>query len=507
MGVMGIERSDRGAPSRAAVERLGLFAFLVTLGCSGGSASVGNATNGGGASGSGKIFLHPQPVFPPPGDEACSISVAAKASLCDGRTGCPIILDAQIGSPPTLQGWPLAVAAGADASYAGFRMSGSGTRPAPSICVFTLRPGGASQAEIDPFPLPADLDNRNYFSMAADAADAPHVFVSARSQVADFSRREGRWQAEPITVPGLIDLDVHDAAFAGDTVRVLFAAHPEMIGSSIKFRSLHLASRGPTGGWTQELIFDAAGKTDVTSLSRLALGANGSAHGVFLTRDPEWDVYAWRQGAAPAVVLKDFVDLQGAAVRGGGAGIAPPLMVSHRREAIELQIPGASGYRALPLPGTSMDLLGPCTMSMGGGTGCGPQAKELCHVGPGFASRAVALERTDDGAVWLAYVDRGADIDLRVRNDCGAMSCFCSVETLADRSTPELVLARISDAPDARDVQVRLRTRVPATGKHSKDFMLVRMAARGTRLVIAVGGDLEIPLIYRYLIVETALLK
>jgi hypothetical protein len=420
------------------------------------------------------------------------------------------VFDALIATDAKLVGGRFTLAGGTgDTGYFAFDVNALDV-PHPAFCFFTLAPGGAGKVETDPFALPGGTFALN--ALVADGSGSPHAFVSGRSAVTHFTPTGGRWEADTIAVPALVDHAVTGASSAGNTVRVLFSVHPPDAGYARLF-TLHLASREAAGAWKRELVFDAAGKVELVS-SHLALDGTGAPHAVFTTRaypGPTWDVLEWRAGVTPASLWREYLGLADAAVPGAGpAAAGSPILISHENEGIQLLLPGsAPPYRKVVLDGTGLRAFKGCPPDLmeRPDRGCGASKDVACTLTGQLAAFPTAIERTEDGSVWLAYVDRRPDVDVRLREECGGGMdpfCYCRFEVVADRSTPELVLARVSTAASTSVVDVRLRARLAPVLPLDHTYQQLRMDARGSRLFIGVSADLSYPTVYRYLVVDTA---
>jgi hypothetical protein len=122
--------------------------------------------------------------------------------------------------------------------------------------------------------------------------------------------------------------------------------------------------------------------------------------------------------------------------------------------------------------------------------GCGPgrvsptpqQTGKCTETGKGTLGQH-ALAETDDGSLWLAYVDSNIDRDATV--NCvpfEGQAYSCTKTVTAERSKTELVLVRVSSK--AKPFMPSIVWRAPVDNDFSQYGPQVAMAAQGTRLAL-----------------------
>jgi hypothetical protein len=380
-----------------------------------------------------------------------------------------------------------------ETGYAALRTSGLGDT---HLCFFSLA-ATTSSAEKDPFTIANDPEWIYPVWLAADAGGAPHFYLSRAPAIAHVSKGANGWVQEPVSSDALKEHTLQGVYIDPKGVAsILYAAHVDQPAGYANLWSLHLATSGGAS-YKQDLVFDAAGKYEQPFASLANDDSGVSA--VYWARSAPGQpsqVFAWRGGSAKPL----FTDKQviGHAAASASHPADQPIVSSQSVDGIHLFRRSATGdYSETVVAGTGIPNYAGCPgLNM---QGC--MKKTSCTETGDGAIPDHRLERTADGSVWLVYVERHVDRDFDLSESCvtqGDPFCTCNRTLHTDRSTSTLVVARVTDDPNAVP-EPRLRATLGRIG----DEATIATAPHGSHLQIAVGHDVAVPTVFRYLTVAT----
>lgn len=469
-------RSDFGAKGHAAGSAAACaLALGMSIGCGSGSNATGASTEparggaggdsspgagSGGASGSGAGAGAARAGGPDQagsggtvGGESGSTGGSA-AAAGSGPTGpCPALLTGP--APPitldaTLQcrlyyGLTLAPTSTPDVVYAGLGL-------VSTVAVARIAPDGVV---LD------DTGLTGYGIARVDADDS--LWVVARSKEGDAlvlaSPAEPTWSHDAI--PESADLSPADAIAGSDGLpRVLTEK-----SVPYHFYGVAIQTRTAPGVWSETQVVDPSYTTDHAAIAEDSLGR---------TRV----VYRYYDSAA----FDEWVD-------GNLVGNYPPNSVNLKDLSIAPGPSGTLGVATITPEGIGI------TVSDGESAsaphfidGTIPISQSRCAVPdscePGTCiidgSTSYALAATGDGAFWVAYVLRHIEYDFTVTMDPGAS---CKTQSTDDRSTQEVVLARL-----ASDGSLTPSTRW-SSSLPTQTWPDVTLVGRGTRLYLGLSDE------------------
>lgn len=467
-------------------------------GAAGGGGLVGTGGQAGGPPG------YDPPQFPPLSAAPCPFAVAPASALCGGRANCPVVTDAEIADASAIFAAP--------APNAGYAMYTMQSMPS-TLCLLTLTSSGASHAVVDPFPVPAN----NGALLASDPAGSPHAFVATASSITHFhqSSGAGTWTSDTLDLAGQRLRTLAPVVSTDSGLAVLFTTHLPDPGSAYT-EVVRLATGDGSGSWTYDVVFDAAGASEVWDPT-VAVDRDGRPAVFFETApaDNAQSLYAWRTGGAAAPftgpVASRLATFEAAATTTADAG---PIVSEVDADGLHVWLfRGGALARDAGLAGAfaGEQLTGCGAVNSVEGTpnrGCQGSKDMACTLrGDGFYSYAHALGNTADGTTWAVYLVEHTDADVVLRESCTVgqdPSCSCSPQVVTDRTTADLFVARVPAADAAGGLDPRLRVRLGATINSETDG-IASVVARGSLLyVVATTAAPVIGAPNRYLIIDTS---
>lgn len=488
---------------------------------SGGIAAGGTGSGGRGGDGAsggvgGSIATGTVPVYEPPSGPvlaggACRFAAAPAASLCAGRAGCPVLVDAQFGGDAATRALDL-VATDSGGAHLVF----AGTYPAgASHCLFTVDPAGAATITADPFGGPPASPGASGAAVALgnDSRDRPHAFMSAGTGLRHFHTATTGWTSETLPLPvAHVDANVWSALSMSGGMFALVGSHPPDAGYYRSF-NLHLFSSTDDGGsWQTTRVFDGGGTQELLGAAALSVDAAGQVVATYDTRldlaggGLGYAAYLWR-GGSTATLSTPSPTWQGEMLRTPGDAASKDSVVKVTDgEGVHLVFPRVGQLpRALVVPGTTAAALTGCPVSFAAGMPptCSGHAGASCTLKGASLIFASQPQRTDDGAVWFLFARQDVEQDVVLRQYTSGVSdplMYCTADVKADRTTTNLYVARVA-AGAAATAEVRLR--IPLGGPGSSLLTTeARVRPSGNKLVLAYRfGAANAP--YRYLVFDT----
>jgi len=399
----------------------------------------------------------------------------------------------------------------APAPNAGYAMYTTQSMPA-TLCLLTLTSSGASQAVVNPFPVPANTSAL----LTSDSAGSPHAFVGTASSLTHFRRSSGAgtWTSDTLDLAGQL-LSGLDVVSTNSGLAALFTTHLTDPGWAYA-QVVRLATGDGSGSWTYDVVFDAAGDSEVWDPT-VAVDRDGRPAVFFETEAKTasaQSLYAWRAGGAAAPftgpVASRLTTFQAAATTAD----AGPIVSEVDADGLHVWLfRGGAFVRDAGLAGAfaGEQLTGCGAVNSVEGTpnrGCQGSKDMACTLrGDGFYSYAHALGNTADGTTWAVYMVEHTDADVVLHESCSVgqdPSCRCSPQVVTDRTTVDLFVARVPTADAAGGLDPRLRVRLGATINSETDG-IASVVARGSLLYVV--ANTAAPVIgapNRYLIIDTS---
>lgn len=409
----------------------------------------------------------------------CPVTFEDPGAICDANGRCPVTIAARADCPFTK--WDLSIAAGAgDRGYVAFS---SDDDVHPSL--LTIDPAGGTGGTTDVPPgaqLVASASGSLSIFSTTGVAPNPLSYVTRASDGSP-------WTTEAVS--GHVE-GVSAASFGDRTPVVAF--------NDSSPGSFFLATRNEAGSWaiTQlapvavignlllpnfGVALDGAGHTYVSYV-------RGSANG---TPELAYHVDGGPAHAAPIAWIPAGGYPLPIAVPGA---LGAPLVAMTQPDAIHVLVPNGAGYDDTPLassgalaPTGCPNVVGFC----GQGKTCACSPEVWCTEKGNGALSQPAVARTDDGAVWVAYVRETIDEDEHIYATCGEPGCTCELSTVTSRTTTELVLARVGPTGGKPEIRWTSQATTDLGGGQ------IAMVAKGTRLYVVTAAVDPV----RYWVVET----